>query len=367
MKAFQLEGCRVQPHFEVLLKKLRHACHIDISSLQGHTDARQFVEQALATCPEDIKTRLTDEVFEQGPLGPLLNNEDVTEIIINAPDCIWYEQAGRMHKWSDNFLSELTYKNFILRLCQQSQVQTHLNQPFADGHWRGFRLHLIEPPLVPQHFHLCLRRHPKVPWSLDKLVQAKWCTNKQAQFLQHLVEQKHNILLVGPTGTGKTSVLNSLLQCVSANERVLIVEDTDELKPPNPLSTKLLARSTSNEQLKTFLQDDLIKQALRMRPDRLVLGEVRGGEAKDLLMALATGHAGGFCTLHAENARQALYRLEMLIQIGAPQWNLQAIRHLVALSVSHIVSLEKHEGVRRLKGIEKIVSLESTGFCLDVL
>lgn len=357
----------LQTQFDSLFAKLQQACHIDISSLKGHTDARCFVESELRSCPQDTKTRLLGELFEHGPLTKLLQNDSVTEIIINSPSSIWYEQQGCLKKWEDCFLSDLTYKNFILRVCQQSQVQTHLNQPFADGHWQGFRLHLAEPPFVPQHFHLCLRRHPKVPWSLEKLVQARWCSPQRAQHLQQLVEQKHNVLIVGPTGTGKTSVLNSLLQCVPKSERVLIVEDTDELHPPNPLSTKLLTRHTCNQQLKVFLQEDLIKQALRMRPDRLVLGEVRGGEAKDLLMAFATGHAGGFCTLHAESARQALYRLEMLIQMGAPQWNLQAIRHLIALSFSHIVVIERHQGHRQLKAIEKLVSLESTGFCLDVV
>jgi pilus assembly protein CpaF len=146
----------------------------------------------------------------------------------------------------------------------------------------------------------------------------------------------------------------------------VIIEDTSELKIPNDAGVKLLTRRDPHRNLRDIDQSELLKQALRMRPDRIIMGEIRGGEAKDLLMAFATGHTGCMGTLHAENARQALLRLEMLIQLGAPQWSLHAVRTLIWLSVQAVIVVARGpQGVRKLEGVYKIASLEEVGFLIE--
>ena len=241
-----------------------------------------------------------------------------------------------------------------------------LDCPFADGRWRDMRVHLIIPPASGDEAVVTLRRHPKNPWTLDRLGEKQWATSDQMRALRSLVLEKKNFLVIGGTGSGKTSVLNACLHEVPSGERALIIEDTSELNAPNDVSTKLLSRRDPQGHLREIDQSELLKQALRMRPDRIIMGEVRGGEAKDLLMAFATGHRGCMGTMHADNARQALLRMEMLIQVGAPMWNVQAVRSLIWLSLQAVVVVGRTpSGERKLEGIYKIASLEDIGFLIE--
>jgi pilus assembly protein CpaF len=199
------------------------------------------------------------------------------------------------------------------------------------------------------------------------LVEVGWCAPEQSALLQDLLARRQTVLVVGPTGSGKTSVLGACLKELPAQERVVILEDTDELPLPNSASTKLLTRAQASPTLPDVSLTDLVKQSLRMRPFRLAIGEVRGAEAKDLLLALATGHEGSWGTLHASDPRQALLRLEMLIQMGAPQWSLQAIRQLMQLSLNAIVVCGNKNGHRFLEGIYRVAALESVGLLLEPL
>lgn len=314
---------------------------------------------------EDEKNRLKEELIGVGPLRKLIQSREVTEIMINAHNSVWYEESGVIKKSKDCFFSEQNYKNFLNRLYTESKSEPNLDIPFCDGMWRGFRLHASLPPIVEQETHLCLRRHPDIPWSLDRLADVGWARPEGIETLKKMIKNKESFLVVGPTSSGKTSVLSAALGECLENERLVIIEDSREIKPPNQLSISLLTRTNSMSSLKPFDQGQLLKQSLRMRPDRIVVGEVRGGEAKDLLMALATGHNGGMGTLHAQDAKQALIRLEMLVQMGAPQWSLTAIRQLILMSLSHIVVVRNTEGKRRLESIDRITSLESTGFCTE--
>ena len=331
----------------------------------GRPHVDQVVRDLIAKRAPERRARLEDEFFGVGPLSPLMADPDVTEIIINGATEVWFERRGVLARHADQFLSDSSFKNFVDRACTEAAVKVDLAQPFADGHWRGFRLHVGRAPLTRVAYHLTLRRTPESPWTLTTLTAAGWCTREDAEVLRGLVDARVNILVIGPTGAGKTSVLNALLGETAANERTVILEDTDELKAPNAASAKLLTRPAIGHQLPEYTLTDLVRQSLRMRPDRLVIGEVRGGEAKDLLLALATGHAGSLGTLHARDARQALLRLEMLVQLGAPQWNLAAIRRLLHLSVGALVTCEFSEGRRRLGGVMKIAGLEDFGLLLE--
>ncbi len=314
---------------------------------------------------QNMKVRIQDEFLKNGPLDPLFRNSDVTEIIINGPNSICYEESGEFKILDDHFYSNLTFNNFIQKICDSKNIQLSLNTPCEDFTYENFRVHIIQPPLTEKEICICFRRHPENPWRLNLLRKKNWCDNESLNHIKKLVLSNKNILIVGGTGTGKTSLLNACLQEIKPNERVVSIEDTKEIHIPNRISTQLLTRVDHQEQLKTYNQSQLVKQALRMRPHRLIMGEIRGEEAKDFLMALSTGHRGSLSTLHADSAQQALLRLEMLIQMGAPQWQHQAIRQLIQLGLDNIIVLKNKNGHRELEGIYKLTSLEETGFLLE--
>lgn len=326
----------------------------------------EFLRAAIAKFPGDRRRRLEEEFFGCGPLSALLTDEAVNEIVINGAHEIWFEKGGAFQALEDKFNDALTYRGFIDRLCGEAGIKVDLAKPFADGRWREFRVHLGCAPMTHADYLLTLRRIRSAPWTMDDLKAGAWATDEQFAVLQDLIDQKKNLIFIGPTGCGKTSVLGACLKRLPANERVVTIEDTDELPRANSASSKLLTRTAGmGDALPEITLTDLVRQSLRMRPERVVMGEVRGGEAKDLLLALATGHGGSLATLHASDARQALLRLEMLVQMGAPQWNVQAIRQLIHLSVDTVVVCGFENGKRKLRGAHRIAGLESFGFLLE--
>ncbi len=349
-----------------ILQRFESAWSFDSRDL-ARPSADEMLRGLIRECDPALHERMEQEFFGLGPLVELIDDKSIQEIVVNGADEIWFERQGLFSRHMDPFLSEQTFKNFVDRLCASAQIKVDLAAPFVDGRWRDFRVHLGCAPLTHCHFHLTLRRLPENPWTLSQLVDAGWSNQEQAKVLSSLIESRKNVLFLGPTGCGKTTVLGACLKELPKNERVVILEDTDELPRPNSASTKLLTRANACASLPEITLSDLVRQSLRMRPFRIVMGEVRGGEAKDLLLALATGHSGSLGTLHASEARQALLRLEMLVQLGAPQWNVQAIRQLIQLSVEALVVCGYSGGHRRLQGIFKVAALESFGFLLEPL
>lgn len=358
--------------YQTYLVELDKAARKDLQKFEGQRlnlqrFQQEYVAQELTGLSDEARRRLQAEIVGNGPLETLLQDEDVTEILVTEHNNVWLERRGKLQKWVDQFCSTESYLAFLERLCSQAKIIYDLKTPMANGVWNGFRVHIIAPPLSPALPQLTLRRQSIIPWTFRSLQTRGWAENEAVEVLESWVQQGKNFLIVGSTGTGKTSVLNACLQKLPSHERVICIEDTSEIQLPNSISTKLLTRTTSEKLLPDFHQQELIKEALRMRPDRIVVGEVRGAEAKDLLMALATGHKGGLGTMHADGPRQALIRLEMLIQLGAPQWSVSAIRHLIRLSLDGVVVLKRQEDRRYLGGIYKITSLEPSGFCLETL
>jgi len=309
------------------------------------------------------KQRVLAEFDSAGPIEKILTDPTVIEIMITAKNSIWVESTSGIYQLDDKFHSDLTFNNFVHRIGIEAQIQTNFETPFADGVWRGFRVHLVSPPITSCHT-LTFRRLRSNPFTLSQLIESAWCDQKQAEEIRNLVSSRKNIIVVGNTGSGKTTLLSALLK-ESAADRCILIEDTSELLAPNSLSTKLLTRSGGKGLLNEINQTELVKQSLRMRPDRLIVGEIRGGEAKDLLMALATGHHGSMASLHAGSANEALLRLEMLVQMGAPQWNLDAIRRLIQLTVDRVIVTRKEKTKWHLEGIYKISSQEKFGFIVD--
>lgn len=336
------------------------------SKQQSSVRISQLIAHEAQDLDESLQYRLQCEFDGVGPLQSLMENESVTEIIINSLDQIWYEEKGKLHQLEDRFASDLTFQNFIERVCQESKTQVSLERPFCDGRFRNFRLHLVSSELSKTGFILTLRRQNQNPWTLGRLNEKSWCSAAGLAALKTWLKERKNFLVIGETGSGKTSVLNACLQELPANERVVILEDTSEIVVPNTASTKLLTRHDCHGLLPNVDLSELLRQSLRMRPDRLVVGEVRGAEAKDLLLALSTGHQGSMGTLHASSAHQAILRLEMLVQLGAPHWSLQTIRRLLGLSLNGIIVVGRdRNGERRLKSIYELSAVEETGVLLD--
>ena len=332
----------------------------------------QLIEQTTQNFDLPLRERIQNEFLQFGPIAKIMQDESITEILILSPSDIYFEKSGRLHRLEDQFLGPTTYHNFIEKVCQEANTHFNLERPMANGKFRDFRLHIVSGTLTHQSVQISLRRHPNNPWTLQRLAETAASTDPSKssalEMIRKIIKQKKNFLVVGATASGKTSLLNACLQELEESERCVIIEDTPELTLPNPVSSKLVTRIDAQSVLPPIDQTELLKQSLRMRPDRLVMGEIRGGEAKDLLMALSTGHEGSFATLHAGDGRQALLRLEMLIQMGAPSWSPAAIRNLIGLSLHYIIVVEKKpEGHRGLQAIYELTSVEENGILLGRL
>jgi len=328
------------------------------------------IQQKIAALQQssETKERLQSEFFGFGPLDPLIRNEGVTEILANAHDEIYFESQGTLHRMEDRFFTEISYRNCIHRLLEKTNSVLSLENPFCDTKFGPFRLSLVDGSVCQKETILSLRRHPGLKWNLDRLMEQGWCSVQEKEILSSVIKNQMNFLVIGSTGAGKTSVVNALLDLTSPMERSVVIEDTHEIELPNSLSLRLLTRAETSSGLPAIDQSQLVKRALRLRPDRLVMGEIRGHEAKDFVMALSTGHRGSFGTLHAKDPHQALLRLEMLIQMGAPHWSLSAIRRLLSLSLEVIIVTERTpEGKRELEGVYRLNSLEENGFLIEKL
>lgn len=307
------------------------------------------------------------EDLDVDPLKDLLQRSDITEVIINGHQNICFESQGKLHPHAYGFPSPRSFDRFLQKIFEEAQIKVDLEHPFVSFTWKEFRGHVALSPLSPSGTLLTFRRlKSESPFTLEQMLQMNSLTTDQLRILKEGIQSKKNILVVGGTGSGKTTLLSGCLREASSTDRFVILEDTSEIQIPNSMSAKLLTREASPS-LPKFDLGDLLRQSLRMRPDRLVVGEVRGGEAKDLLMALSTGHQGSFATLHASSPQEALLRLEMLIQMGAPHWSLESIKKLISLTMDWIVVLKKEKGQRKLDGIHHITSLESVGFLLQKL
>jgi pilus assembly protein CpaF len=345
LKEFSFEGLRSEPQLDAELAT--------------------WIEPYLKDVAPEFKKRIQSEFLGFGPIETLLHHETTTEVLINSPEDIWIETQGQLQKVDDRFFSPFTYQLFLNKLLLRIEGVIDKETPILDRPMDQFRICIVDECLTQKNSIISIRRHPTYQWTLSKLRDANWCTDDDIHLLQTLVKERKRFLIIGPTGCGKTSVINALLDQTDSNCRSIIIEDTSEISSINSCSLKLLTR-TQRSQLADITQSDLVKSSLRLRPDRIVMGEIRGSEAKDFLMALSTGHEGSFGSLHASDPQQALIRLEMLIQMGAPQWNLDAIRKLIFLSLDGILVLSKEPNGRRVfKGAYQITSLESSGFLLD--
>ena len=305
--------------------------------------------------------RILSELENLGPIQSYIDDVDVTEILVNQPNQVIFEKDGVLHTAEDCFFNRETYHECIERLCQMCGSYINKEKSFIETQIGHLRITIVYGDLSRGHHLLSIRKQSKKTMTLKEFHQKKWCTDAELNLLHHIIKEKQNFIVVGGTSSGKTTVLQALLGEIDTNCRSVIIEDTQELRPANNLSVSLLTKTDFTHPKNSVSMTDLLKRALRLRPDRLVVGEIRGGEATDLLMALSTGHEGSFGSLHARNHSEALLRMEMLIQMGAPQWQRDSIRRLIGLTIKYIIVVKKENGLRFLDGIYLLSSVESTG------
>lgn len=324
------------------------------------------LDENLQTVDHSVRERILNELNGFGPITTLLSDESVTEILINQFDQIYFERSGYLQRSEDHFFDSTSYKDFIEKLCNFCQTYINSEKPFIEMQLNSLRITVLFPDICRGEFIVSIRKQPLSRWTFDRLSMQEWASALEIEAIKKIILTKKNFLVVGGTGSGKTSLLQAVIGEM-AQDRLVIIEDTQELQPVYSQNTSLLTRIDPTKKLIDVTMNDLIKKSLRLRPDRLCVGEIRGEEATALLMALATGHDGSFGSLHARTAHEALLRLEMLIQMGAPQWSLNSIRRLIGLTVQNILVVEKLDGKRRLKGIYDLGSVEEHGITLQQL
>ena len=287
------------------------------------------------------------------PLAALLNDASVTEVIVNGPTEVWVERRGRLQRVSLRFDDTGALRDACVRLAARAGRRLDDAQPMVDARLAdGSRLNVVLPPLAPDGPLLTLRRFAPRPFTLAELVELGSLSVADADLLDRSVHARLSIVISGGTSSGKTSLLGALAARIDAAERIVTVEDAAELRIDRPHVARLEARGASLEGSGEIGIRELVRNALRMRPDRLVVGEVRGGEALDMLQAMTTGHDGSLTTVHAKSPEDALRRIELLSLMAGLELPHAAVREQVASAFDVVVQV-----VRRSDGERRLVSI----------
>lgn len=304
---------------------------------------------------------ICDDMLGTGPLEPLMRDEGVTDIMINGPDRVFIEKRGRLVLTKIRFRNETHLREIAGRIARNVGRKLDEASPLVDARLPdGSRVNIVIPPIAIDGTSLSIRRFSKSEITLDTLMRYNSMSEKMKQFLTLAAQARLNILISGGTSSGKTTLLNAISRNISDNERVVTIEDAAELRLQQPHVVRLETRPTRGEGAgENIDQGRLVANALRMRPDRIILGEVRSKEAWDLLQAMNTGHDGSYGTLHANTPRDALSRLENMIMMAGMDLPSRAIRNQIAGAVDIVVQAERMiDGIRRVSKIIEVTGIE---------
>jgi pilus assembly protein CpaF len=312
---------------------------------------------------ETLVRDLADEALGLGPLERLLSDESVSEIMVVDPHTIFVEKRGRLERTSLAFTDDDAVRAVIERIVTPLGRRIDESTPLVDARLRdGSRVNAVIPPLAIRGPCITIRKFAKTPLAMADLVRFGSMSEEMAEFLERSVKVKKNIVISGGTGSGKTTLLNVLSSAIPAHERVVTVEDAAELRLAQPHVVALESRPPNLEGKGEYSIRDLVKNALRMRPDRIVVGECRGGEAVDMLQAMNTGHDGSLTTTHANNPREAVARIETLCLMAGLDLPARAIRSQIAASVHLIVQQTRFsDGARRISSIAEVTGIDDQG------
>jgi pilus assembly protein CpaF len=298
-------------------------------------------------------------------LDAYLSDPGVSEILVNGPENIWVERNGNLTRENARFSSGEELERWARCLVGEAGRRIDRRNPYVDSRLSdGSRLCVMIDPVVRGGVHLSIRRFPKKRPDLSELTESGMVSEKATAFLRSAVLERRNIFVSGATGAGKTTLLNALVEEIPANERIITIEDTQELKADHPHVIGFQARPANTEGEGEIDIRTLLRCALRMRPDRLVMGECRGREAIDLVQALNTGHRGSMGTIHANSPRDALARLELLCLMELPNVNAQAMKSYLQSAIQVLVHVEKVENARRVVAVQELSGLEGAVFLL---
>lgn len=306
---------------------------------------------------EELRSRLYNSIKKLDILQELLDDDEITEIMVNGTECIFYEKQGRIKKWDRQFESEEKLADIAQRIAAMSNRMVNEASPIVDTRLNdGSRVNIVLPPVAIDGPVITIRKFYDTPLTIERLIELGSITPEAACFLEKLVKSRYNIFISGGTGSGKTTFLNVLSDYIPSDERVITIEDSAELQLHNISNmVRLEARMANAEGGNAVSIRDLIKSSLRMRPDRIVVGEVRGAEALDMLQAMNTGHDGSLSTGHGNSPKDMLTRLETMVLMGMSM-PVDAIRTQIASAIDIIVHLARHRDKSR-----KVVQIAEVG------
>ena len=303
---------------------------------------------------------LIDELLGLGPLEPLLGDPEIADIMVNGPDQVYVERKGRLILTNVRFRDEEHVNQIAQRICNRVGRRIDQTSPLADARLEdGSRVNVIVPPLSLKGTAISIRKFATKPITLDAMAKNGNCSEDMATFLKIAAASRLNIVISGGTGSGKTTLLNALSKLIAPGERIITIEDAAELQLQQPHVLTLETRPANLEGRGAITIRDLMINALRMRPDRIILGEVRGAECFDMLQAMNTGHEGSMCTLHANSPREALSRMENMVMMSNLSLPKEAITRQIAGSIDLIVQVRRmRDGHRRITSITEVVGME---------
>jgi pilus assembly protein CpaF len=309
----------------------------------------------------EIVGQLTDDILGYGPLEPLLRDDSVTEIMVNGFDRIYVERSGRLERTDVRFVDESHVMRIIDKIVSQIGRRVDEASPMVDARLPdGSRVNAIIPPLALKGATLTIRKFARDPYTINDLISFGTLSAKAAQFMAACVKGKLNILIAGGTGTGKTTTLNAMSAFIPGEERIVTIEDAAELQLQQDHVITLESRPANIEGKGEIRIRELVRNALRMRPDRIIVGEVRGAETLDMLQAMNTGHEGSLTTIHANSPRDALARLETLVMTAGVELPHRAIREQVASAFDLLVQIQRLvDGSRRITHVSEVLGMES--------
>ena len=363
----RLGELKVELHKRLLenlnLSALEHAAEADLRSEIADISNEALSELSVVLNKEDrsqLYQELYDEVMGLGPIEPLLKDDTVNDILINGPQQIFIERAGKL------MLSDITFKDekHLLRIIDKivSAVGRRVDEsnPYVDARLQdGSRFNAMVPPVAVDGSLVSIRKFKKDKLKVEDLVRFGAFTEEMAAYLQAAVATRLNVIVSGGTGSGKTTTLNALSSFIDNHERILTIEDTAELQLQQTHVGRMESRPANVEGKGAVTQRDCLRNALRMRPDRIIVGETRGEEVIDMLQAMNTGHDGSMTTIHANNARDAVSRLENMVAMSGIEMPLKAMRAQIASAVNLIVQASRlQDGSRRMTSITEITGME---------
>ena len=320
----------------------------------------QEAPEVFGLARDELVNAVADEVLGLGPIEAMLRDPGISEVMVNAPDQVFFERNGRLQRSTARFRDNAHIMRIAERIVSRIGRRVDESSPMVDARLPdGSRVNIIIPPVAPKSPTITIRKFRADKMKLDDLVKVGSLTPEAALFLRAAVKIRRNIIVSGGTGSGKTTLLNALSGAIGDDERVVTIEDPTELRLQQPHVVSLEARPPSVEGRNEVTQRDLVRNALRMRPDRIIIGEVRGAETFDMLQAMNTGHEGSISTVHSNSPRDALARIESLVMMTGMELPLKVIREQVASAVHLVIQQSRFsDGSRKVTHITELTGLE---------